>query len=167
MPLPFYRFILSLIMKKILLYAAAVLISVGLFNACTSKSSETAEESYTVSAADSTAMVSAATEILDLMQNDDYAGAADRLYVFNAADSTLSPLDENRRQELQFRAQVFPVKAYTLYSANFTDAIDNELTFDVAFSEPDAEGNAPTTKIGFNIVSKDGKYYPTLLEKRK
>lgn len=154
-------------MKKILLYAAFVLISAGLFNACTSKSSEATEETYEVSAADSTAMIGAATEILDLMQNDDYAGAADRLYVFNQADSTLSPLDETRRQELQFRAQVFPVKAYTLYSVSFTDEMDNELTFDVAFSEPDAEGNTPTTKIGFNMVNKDGKYYPTLLEKRK
>ncbi len=154
-------------MKKIFLYAIAVILFAGVFNACTSKTSKTEEEQrYSVSAADSSAMVNEVAEILTLMQNDDYAAAIDRLYTFNPTDSTLTPLDEQGRTDLQFRAQVFPVKSFKLYSTGFDNEWTNTVTFDVAFGEADAEGNAPMTKMGFNIISKDGKFYPTILDKR-
>lgn len=153
-------------MKKILLYAVAVVVFAGLFSACNSKSSKAEEEQgYTVSAADSAAIVDRVAEILTLMQNDDYTGAADCLYTFNTADSTLSSLDEQGRKDLQFRSQVFPVKSFSLYATGFENEWNNTVTFDVAFGEPDADGNAPMTKMGFNVICKDGDFYPTILEK--
>lgn len=155
-------------MKKLLLYSTLILLFAGMFNACKSKGEqgEAEEQTYSVSVADSSAIVNKAVEILTLMQNDDYAAASERLYSFNPADSTLTPIDEQTRKDLEFRSQVFPVKSFSLYSTDFANAWNNAVMFDVAFGAPDAEGNAPMTKMGFNIICKDGRFYPTILEKR-
>ena len=58
------------------------------------------------------------------------------------------------------------MKSFKLYSTGFDNELTNTVTFDVAFGDADAEGNVPMTKMGFNIINKDGKFYPTILDKR-
>lgn len=155
-------------MKRLFHYLLVAVVAVGLLDACSTKRSEhdAAEEVYSVSAEDSARIVGCAAAVLDMMQAGDYVGAADALAVFNAADSTFAALDEGRRSDLAMRGQVFPVKSYSVFSTEFKSDLENVVVFDVAFGEADAEGNAPVTKMGFNVVvDDDGLLHPTLREK--
>lgn len=155
-------------MKRLFHYLLVSVVAIGLLDACSTKKSEqeAAVEAYSVSAEDSARIVGCAAAVLDMMQVDDYAGAADALAVFNAEDSTFAALDEGQRSSLNSRAKVFPVKSYSVYSTEFKSGLENVVVFDVAFGEADAEGNAPVTKMGFNvIVDESGLLHPTLREK--
>lgn len=155
-------------MKRLFHYLLVTVVAIGLLDACSTKKSEQemAVEVYSVSAEDSARIVGSAAAVLDMMQVGDYAGAADALAVFNAADSTFAALDEGQRSDLAMRGQVFPVKSYSVYATEFVSGQENVVVFDVAFGEADAEGNAPVTKMGFNvIVDESGQLHPTLREK--
>lgn len=156
-------------MKKIILTLFVALTATAAFNSCSrsAKTSESEEEdtTYRISAKDSARIVEMAQDFMEMMKADKYNEVADDLYYLNLTDTTVTELTEQQRIDFEFRKQIFPVKDYSLYSVEFIDPLDNAVTFDVVFGEPDADGNAPMTKMSFNIVNIDGTYYPTLREK--
>ena len=157
-------------MKQLLKYLSVSLIIALALASCSRKGGETAaeEEKYGVSEADSTEIISNTNEIMTLLQAGDIDAAAAKIYTFNEADSTVSPIDETAVQNLHNRNRIFPVKQFEVHEADFIEPLYNAVVYDVAFGDPSPEtGEAPKTKMAFNIINLDGKYYVTIMEKTR
>lgn len=137
--------------------------------ACSRKASENAaeeEEKYGVSTADSISIIESTNEIMALLQQKDIEAASQKLYVLNLADTTVSPIGEEEVSNLNMRNRIFPVVQYEVYETDFSDPLYNSVVYDVAFANPDPEtGEAPKTKMAFNIINLDGKLYVTTMDK--
>lgn len=155
-------------MKKILKYVGVALCAALILGACSRKAETSQEEEgkYEISTSDSISILSNTNEIMTLLQQKDVEGAANKLYVLNMADTTVSPIGEVDRQNLANRNKVFPVVQFEVFETDFREPLHNAVVYEVAFAEPDPEtGMAPKTKMAFNIINLDGKMYVTNMDK--
>ncbi len=85
-------------------------------------------------------------------------------YTIYFTDSTATPVGETTVKELQMRSRVFPVVNYNVYQTDFKEPLHNAVVYDVAFGPKSPEtGEAPMTKMAFNIINLNGKFYVTIM----
>lgn len=148
---------------KVFGIALGVLLILG---ACSRKSESTEEEEYGISDSDSIAIIKNTNEIMALLQQHDVTTAAEKLYVFNPADSTVTHIGEEEISNLNMRDKVFPVMDYEVIETDFKEPLYNAVVYDVTFGQADPEtGQAPKTKMAFNIININGEMFVTSMEK--
>lgn len=138
-----------------------------ILGACSRKSESTEEEEkYGISNSDSIAIIENTNEIMALLQQHDISSAAEKLYVFNPADSSLSRVSDEEINNLKMRDMVFPVVKYEVMETDFREPLYNAVVYDVTFGQPDpATGQEPKTKMAFNIININGDTYVTSMDK--
>lgn len=99
------------------------------------------------------------------LHNENFDEAVNKLYVFNQVDTTVSPISEETATQIRNRSRIFPVKDFKVKEADFRDPLYNIVVYDVMFGDPDPEtGEAPKTKMAFNIVKIENNYYVTIMD---
>lgn len=102
---------------------------------------------------------------MDLLKENNIDEAAKNLYTFDFTDSTATLVGEKTIKELQMRSRVFPVVNYSIYETDFREPLHNAVVYNVAFGPESPEtGEAPMTKMAFNIINLDGKFYVTIMD---
>lgn len=137
-----------------------------LIAACSRKTEKTSEEeTYGVSTTDSLEILSNTDIIMQSLHNENFDEAVNKLYVFNQVDTTVSPISEETATQIRNRSRIFPVKDFKVKEADFRDPLYNIVVYDVMFGDPDPEtGEAPKTKMAFNIVKIENNYYVTIMD---
>ncbi len=137
-----------------------------LIAACSRKTEKTSEEeTYGVSTTDSLEILSNTDIIMQSLHNENFDEAVNKLYVFNQVDTTVSPISEETATQIRNRSRIFPVKDFKVKEADFRDPLYNIVVYDVMFGYPDPEtGEAPKTKMAFNIVKIENNYYVTIMD---
>ncbi len=152
---------MKLISKILALSTLIILVISG----CSRKTESASEETYGVSENDSVSILSNTDKVMQLFKEENYDEALSKLYVFNSADTTVAPIPEEIAMQLRNRSQVFPVKDFKVKEAVFREPLYNAVVYDVIFGDPSpTTGEAPTTKMAFNIINLDGDFYVTIMD---
>lgn len=121
------------------------------------------EFAATLSANDTTEVLTAGTALLDSLKAGKIDVAVNMLNTTDA-EGNIVPLSDEKRAQLVTRFERFPVVDYELEYYNFSLPALNDLKYRTFFSEKDASGNAPALSLMLNPVKKDGKWYLCLKE---
>ncbi len=98
-------------------------------------------------------------------QEEHFDEALSKLYVFDSADTTVSPLPDEIAVQLRNRSRIFPVKDFKVKEAVFKEPLYNVIVYDVIFGEPSPDNcEVPTTKMAFNVININGDFYVTIMD---
>ncbi len=115
------------------------------------------------SAADTARIMSLVNQYITCLNNQDYDGMVDLLYVFK--DNNVHPYTESQRDSVINGLSQIPVYAAKLNSLILRSNVNNEVGITIQLiPDGDLEEGIGTSKFFLNPVVVDGEWYLTLLD---
>lgn len=153
--------------KKTLAIMAAALFIIGLAG-CQQRKEPAPEPDEAelfregLTAQDTVQMLDVCNRCMEMLKQGQTEEALKALYVVNE-DGNVSPLPEDKMQELRKMFQLFPVVDYKLRSFAFNDSGLNDVKYEVQFFAKEEGDSTPNTiAFMFNPVKCDGQWYATV-----
>lgn len=115
-----------------------------------------------LTAQDTVQMLDVCNRCMEMLKQGQTEEALKTLYVVNE-DGSVSPLPEDKLQELRKTFRFFPVVDYKLKGYAFDDSGLNDVKYEIQFFEKEEGDPTPNTiAFMFNPVKYDGQWYATV-----